>query len=43
MLAFVAACGDEDGLWIRSLVTGEVRELAGTADAAYPLLGARQS
>jgi Tol biopolymer transport system component len=36
MVAFVAKCGEDEGLWIRSLVTGEVRELAGTVGAYYP-------
>ena len=36
MVAFVAKCGDGEAMWIRNLVTGEVRELTGTGDAAYP-------
>ena len=36
MLAFIASCGEDDGIWIRSLVTGEVRLLKGTSDAIYP-------
>ncbi|HSE65723.1 MAG TPA: protein kinase, partial [Gemmatimonadales bacterium] len=36
MLAFIASCGEDDGIWIRNLVTGEVRLLNGTSDASYP-------
>ena len=36
MVAFIATCGDAQALWIRNLVSGEVRELAGTSDALYP-------
>jgi Tol biopolymer transport system component len=35
-LAFIAACGEDQSIWIRSLDTGESRRLAGTAGASYP-------
>jgi Tol biopolymer transport system component/tRNA A-37 threonylcarbamoyl transferase component Bud32 len=36
VVAFIATCGGGQALWIRSLRTGEVHQLAGTANAAYP-------
>jgi serine/threonine-protein kinase len=35
-LAFVATCGTDESIWIRSLSTGELRQLPGTSHAAYP-------
>jgi eukaryotic-like serine/threonine-protein kinase len=35
-LAFIAACGEDRSIWLRSLDTGESRRLAGTAGALYP-------
>ena len=34
-LAFVAVCGSNSALWIRTLSTGELRKLPGTNNAAY--------
>jgi eukaryotic-like serine/threonine-protein kinase len=34
-LAFIAVCGSRAALWIRTLATGELRELPGTSNAAY--------
>ncbi|MEP7327070.1 MAG: protein kinase, partial [Gemmatimonadota bacterium] len=36
MVAFVASCGSEPVLWVRSLVSGESRQLQGTGNASYP-------
>ncbi|HEX8941954.1 MAG TPA: protein kinase [Gemmatimonadaceae bacterium] len=35
-LAFIAECGTDQALWVRSLASGEVRKLPGTAHASYP-------
>ncbi len=36
MVAFVATCGASPVLWIRSLVTGEARQLPGSENVLYP-------
>ncbi len=35
-LVFVATCGIDESIWLRSLSTGELTQLTGTAHAAYP-------
>jgi Tol biopolymer transport system component len=36
MVAFVATCGGSPVLWIRSLVTGEARQIQGSDNVLYP-------
>jgi eukaryotic-like serine/threonine-protein kinase len=39
-LAFVAACGEDHSIWVRSMDTGENRQLPGTDGALYPFWSA---
>jgi serine/threonine-protein kinase len=39
-LAFVAACGEDRSIWVRTMDTGENRRLGGTAGAIYPFWSA---
>ena len=39
-LAFVAVCGEDRSIWVRTMATGENRQLAGTVGAIYPFWSA---